>query len=233
MVAKQCKELIYVGPENLAALVAEIPGVSESRVPGQLAGDRFDVWCPLMSLTRWLGITLENMPAPKRYLTIPKQAIVTELQGDFKVGLSWAGSKTLKNDKKRSMNVSALKTLLGISGVSYFSLQMPLNKNEKEFLIQHEIQNLEPELPGYARTAALIDQMDLVITVDTAIGHVSAALGKPTWILLSDAPDWRWLESGSSTVWYPTVHLYRQTKQEVDYSVVLSTIKKDLISMIS
>lgn len=233
IVAKQCKEVIYVGPENLAALVAEIPGVSESRVPGQLAGDRFDVWCPLMSLTRWLDITLENMPAPKRYLNIPTQAIVSELQGDFKVGLSWAGSKTLKNDKKRSLNVNVLESLLGIKNISFFSLQMPLDRKEKNFLDRHKIKNLEPELPGYARTAALIDQLDLVITVDTAIGHVSAALGKPTWVLLSDAPDWRWSESGHTTPWYPTVTLYRQTKEMKNLSGVVSKIKKDLIKMVT
>ncbi len=232
IVSKQCKELIYVGPENLAALVAEIPGVSESRVPGQLSGDRFDVWCPLMSLTRWLDITLENLPAPKRYLNIPSQAIVSELQGDFKVGLAWAGSKTLKGDKKRSMDVSALKDILGIKGVTYFSLQMPLSKKEREFLESNNIQNLEPELPGYARTAALVDQLDLVITVDTAIGHVAAALGKPTWILLSNSPDWRWLESGKSTVWYPTVTLYRQSKESNDWLKVLKQVKTNLIKMV-
>ena len=76
LVAERCKELIYVGPENLAALVAEIPGVSESRVPGQIPADRFDLWCPLMSLTRWLDITLDNLPAPERYLNIPAQATI-------------------------------------------------------------------------------------------------------------------------------------------------------------
>ena len=72
------------------------------------------------------------------------------------------------------------------------------------------VQNLEPELPGYARTAALVDQLDFVVTTDTAIAHVAGALGKSTAILLNSDPDWRWLQTGESSPWYHSVRLFRQ-----------------------
>ena len=210
IVARQCKELIYVGPEKLAPLVAEIEGVAESRVPGQIPNDRFDVYCPLMSLPRWLGITLDNIPAPERYLKIPPHVVVRQLTGDFKVGIAWAGSPTQKDDKRRSMKLETLAQLFAVEGVSWFSLQMPISSEEAAYLDDHGVTKLEPELPGYARTAALVDQLDLVITVDTAIAHVAAALGKPTIILLNADADWRWGLEGESTPWYPTVTLLRQ-----------------------
>ena len=229
IVAQLCKELIYVGPENMAPLVAEVSGVSESRVPGQIADDRFDVWCPLMSLPRWLGIDLSNIPAPKRYLKIPPSAVVSQLTGQLKVGVSWSGSSSFKNDNTRSIPLELLTSLFEIDGISFFSLQMPLSKSDRELLNQYNVQNLEPELPGYARTAALVDQLDLVITVDTAIGHVAAALGKKTWTLLSANPDWRWHETGKTSPWYPSITLYRQSKVNPNWPDVINAVKKDLM----
>lgn len=212
LAAARCRKLIYVGPETLSALVAEVPGVAESRVPGKLAGDSFDVYCPLMSLPRWLGVTLENLPAPRRYLEVPPRAVVSRLEGDFRVGLAWAGSPTQQEDKWRSAGLDVMVPLFGIEGVDFFSLQMPLAGNEVEVLEQLGVTNLEPELPGYARTAALVDQLDLVITVDTAIAHLACALGKETWILLHHDPDWRWPRQGSESAWYPSARLFRQTR---------------------
>ncbi|MDJ0655175.1 MAG: TIGR03032 family protein [Xanthomonadales bacterium] len=216
MAAERCRELIYVGPESLAPLIAEIEGVAESRLPGQIPADRFDVYCPLMSLTRCLGITMDNLPAPERYLTVPPQVTVSQLrgqkQGDLMVGISWAGSPTQRDDRHRSMALDTLIPLLDLPGVSFFSLQMPVSAEERERLNRLGVQDLEPELPGYARTAALMDQLDAVISVCTATAHVAAALGKPTAILLPHDPDWRWLLDGTTSPWYPTATLIRQSE---------------------
>ena len=227
ILAERCQELIYVGPENLAPLVAEIPGVSQSRIPGSLPPDLFDVYCPLMSLTRHLDITLENLPAPERYLNIPAQVVVSQLQGEKKIGLSWAGSATHKDNASRSLELE--KLLQAIDGIdaSFYSLQMPLSAEERDLLKAHGIHDLEPELPGYARTAALVDQLDLVITVDTAIAHVAGALGKPVWIMLSHNPDWRWHTAGETSAWYPTARLFRQP-QASDWATVLSNVNQAL-----
>jgi uncharacterized protein (TIGR03032 family) len=213
MLAERCKEVIYFGPENLAPLVAEISGVSQSRVPGALSKDLFDVYCPLMSLPRYLGITLDNLPAPKKYVSVPKQVVVSELKGNVKIGLAWAGSATHVNEVNRSVALAELLTITEDLEAQFYSLQMPINAEDRELLKKHDVIDLEPELPGYARTAALVDQMDLVISVDTAIAHLAAALGKHTWIILGQNADWRWHIEGDRSEWYPTAKLFRKTAE--------------------
>jgi len=230
LAAERCKELIYVGPEALSPLAAEIPGVSESRVPGAVPLDRFDVYCPLMSLPRWLGITRETLPAPERYLVIPEHVMVSRLEGDFKVGLAWAGSSTHAENAERSIPLESLAPLLQRTGISFFSLQMPLSADERALLECSGVKNLEAELPGYARSAALVDQLDLVISVDTAIAHLAGALGKPLWLMLGWNPDWRWGLDGETTPWYPSAVLYRQPHAE-HWRPVIDRIAVDLARM--
>lgn len=230
LLAEKCKEIIYFGPENLAPLVAEIEGVSQSRIPGALSKDLFDVYIPLMSLPRYLDITLDNLPAPKRYVNIPKQVVVSELKGKRKIGLSWAGSPTHVNNQNRSIELAEmLKVTEGVDA-QFYSLQMPISSEERELLKEHDVIDLEPELPGYARTAALVDQMDLVISVDTAIAHLAAALGKETWVLLCQNGDWRWHLEGDTSEWYPTVKLFRQIAKS-DWLDTTKTVKNELIKI--
>lgn len=230
LLAERCKEIIYFGPENLAPLVAEIPGVGQSRIPGALDKDLFDVYCPLMSLPQYLGITLENLPAPERYIEIPKQAVVSELKGQRKIGLAWSGAASHVNESNRAIPLADLLALTEDIDAQFYSLQMPLSNDERDLLKQHNIIDLEPELPGYARTAALVDQLDLVISVDTAIAHLAAALGKKTWILLCKNADWRWHESGDISEWYPTAKLLRQ-ENAGDWHEPLNVLKKRLTEL--
>lgn len=227
LAAQRCKELIYVGPESLAPLVAEIEGVAESRVPGQIPGDRFDVYCPLMSLPPCLGIELENLPAPERYLSVPDHVTVRQLTGDRKIGLCWSGSPTHKDDHRRSMTLETMAQVTNIPGATFYSLKMPTDENERSLLERHEIVNLEPELPGYARTAALVDQLDAVVTVDTAIAHVAGALGIPVHILLAHDPDWRWLHDGETSPWYPSARLHRQ-REPGAWEAVIESVRAAL-----
>ncbi|VAW43777.1 hypothetical protein MNBD_GAMMA02-693 [hydrothermal vent metagenome] len=227
ILAERCKEVIYFGPENLAPLAAEIEGVSQSRIPGALSKDLFDVYCPLMSLSRYLGITLDNLPAPKCYVNIPDQVVVSQLKGDFKIGIAWAGSATHVNDAKRSMPLKEMLSITDGIDAQFYSLQMPINSDERKLLKKHGVIDLESELPGYARTAALVDQMDMVISVDTAIAHLAAALGKETWILLSQNADWRWHLEGDQSEWYPTAKLFRQ-KSTQEWKLVINNIQQVL-----
>lgn len=223
LLAERCKEVIYFGPENLAALAAEIPGVSQSRIPGALSNDLFDVYCPLMSLPKCLDITLDNLPAPEKYVNVPAQVVVSELKGSRKIGLSWSGAPAHVNNVNRSIELAELLKITEGVDAQFYSLQMPISAEERELLKQHDVIDLEPELPGYARTAALINQLDLVISVDTAIAHLAAALGKETWLLLCQNADWRWHSEGGYSEWYPTMKLFRQHGQN-DWSSELLLI---------
>ncbi|MEZ5470948.1 MAG: TIGR03032 family protein [Marinicella sp.] len=227
LLAEKCKEVIYFGPENLAALAAEIPGVSQSRIPGALSKDLFDVYIPLMSIPRYLSVNLGNLPAPERYVNVPAQVVVSELKGNRKIGLSWSGAPAHINNKNRSIELAELLKLTEGVDAQFYSLQMPITQEERDLLKKHNVIDLEPELPGYARTAALVDQMDLVISVDTAIAHLAAALGKETRILLCQNPDWRWGLEGERSRWYPTAKLLRK-KQPNNWQSELVIIKKAL-----
>jgi hypothetical protein len=108
--------------------------------------------------------------------------------------------------------LQTLLPLLSCPDTAYYSLQTPLPFGDAERLGAHDIIDLEPELTDYARTAALIAQLDLVITVDTSVAHLSGALGKPVWVLLGQHCDWRWLIGRTESPWYPGMRLFHQTQ---------------------
>jgi ADP-heptose:LPS heptosyltransferase len=112
---------------------------------------------------------------------------------------------------QRSCSLSAFLPLLDVSGVSFYSLQKELSEADRALLHQTSIVDLSPHFGDFADTAAAIAQLDLVITVDTAVAHLAGALGKPVWILLAFSPDWRWLLEREDTPWYPTARLFRQS----------------------
>jgi Glycosyltransferase family 9 (heptosyltransferase) len=146
------------------------------------------------------------------YLGVPPYLSVPRLDSDeaLKVGVAWAGHPTHQNDHHRSCPREHLKPLFALPGVRYYCLQTPLSGEEADWLETHGVVNLEPELTAYARTAALIIQLDLVVSVDTSVAHLAGALGKPVWILLGQHSDWRWLIDREDSPWYPTARLFRQ-----------------------
>jgi tetratricopeptide (TPR) repeat protein len=173
----------------------------------------FDFQCPLMSLPLAFGTTLETIP--------PIQPIILDVEkmtqwqsrlgpkSKPRVGLVWSGGTTHKDDRRRSIQ---LKDYLGYcnNDFEYISLQKEVRKNDIDDLQNSTIRHFEDELHDFADTAALISQMDLVITVDTSVAHLAASLNKPTLILIPYAPDWRWMLGRDDSPWYPTVKLYRQ-----------------------
>src|SRR5262249_21343711 len=123
-----------------------------------------------------------------------------------RVGLVWAGNPKHKNNRRRSLNPQLLAPLAEVAGVRWFSLQQGSSGGANVgFAVQ-----LGPELTDFAETAAAIENLDLVITVDTAVAHLAGALGRPVWTLLPFAPDWRWMLDRSDTRWYPSMRLFRQ-----------------------
>ncbi|HTV48209.1 MAG TPA: tetratricopeptide repeat protein [Phycisphaerae bacterium] len=177
----------------------------------------FDLYCPLLSLPLVFGTTLENIPQTVPYLHTDVQEAkrwqdrVNEHSPGLKVGLVWAGNSTHKNDRNRSMKLSSLALLGQVSGVHFFSLQ----KGEAAAQARTPPAGLElvdwtDELKDFADTAALIANLDLVITVDTAVAHLAGAMGKRVWTLLPFIPDWRWMLGREDSPWYPTMRLFRQ-----------------------
>ncbi|MCB1577374.1 MAG: TIGR03032 family protein [Xanthomonadales bacterium] len=204
----RCRELIYAGPAPLIELATLVEGVDESRGPGEIPRDRFDRHVALMSLPLRLGLP-DPLPMSMPYVHVPAHVQVRALEGRRRIGLTWKGSATHKDDRRRSMELEDMLPLARTSDAQFYSLQFPVSGAEVELLKSSGIANLEPEIIGYARTAAFIAQLDRVITVDTAVAHLAGAMGKPVWILLGNDADWRWGRHGESSPWYPSARLFR------------------------
>ena len=178
----------------------------------------FDVHCPLLSLPLRFDTTLETIPADVPYLQ-PDPAKAREWSerlgsvGGKKIGLVWAGSAKHLNDVNRSIPLKQLTPLAEVPNLRIISLQKHrLDRPESETPAGLEIENYSDELHDFSDTAALISQLDLVIGVDTAVVHLAGGLGKPTWVLLSEPAEWRWLLNRSDSPWYPTMRLFRQPR---------------------
>ena len=192
----------------------------------------FDAYCPLMSLPYALGTTLETIPSSDAYLSpCPKKvADWHEKLGStdaLRVGLVWSGRKEHKNDHNRSMALADLLPVLDVP-VEWHSIQKDYRAADLAVLkTLPELHQHQSDLADFSDTAALLENLDLVITVDTSVAHVAAALGKPTWLLLPYLCDFRWLMDREDTPWYPSMRLYRQ-EQPGDWAPVLERIKSDL-----
>lgn len=160
----------------------------------------YDCWIDQMSLPRVFGTRLATIPAAEGYLRA--EAWRSALPDGFKVGLVWAGNPAHSNDRRRSMPANAMQRLLAVPGVSFISLQVGARAGDLSLP--------SPTLVDFAATASLVAALDLVISVDTAVAHVAGALGKPAWVLLPYAPDWRWLLGRSDSPWYSSLRLFRQ-----------------------
>jgi tetratricopeptide (TPR) repeat protein len=197
----------------LTLMRANLPGI-------ELFGDRgtpapADVECALLSLPRLFRTRLETIPAPVGYLRAPTEIAarwrerLREMSG-LKVGLVWAGRPEHANDHRRLLDLTALEPFCDLPGVSFASLQVGPHAAD---VAQHpalKVIDLAPQLADFAETAGAVEALDLVITVDTAVAHLAGALGKPTWVLLPEVNDWRWMLEREDNPWYPTMRLFRQ-----------------------
>jgi tetratricopeptide (TPR) repeat protein len=217
--------------QPLTSLLRELEGVTEVCTRGEtLPG--FDLHSPLLSLPMRFGTTLDNIPAPPAYLHSDSDkagywARQLGPKSRLRVGLVWSGGTEYRYDHTRSLPLSSLLPFLP-AGHDYVSLQKELHERDRPLLMaQDKIRHFGEELQDFSDTAALCEQMDLIISTDTSVAHLAGALGKKTWLLLSHVPDWRWLQQGSNCIWYPGMTLYRQAARG-DWPGVLSRLEADL-----
>ncbi|WP_316177567.1 MULTISPECIES: tetratricopeptide repeat protein [unclassified Bradyrhizobium] len=177
----------------------------------------FDLQAPLMDLPRIFGTTLETIPAEVPYLAADpiKVAAWRNVLGrapSLKVGVVWAGNPRHKGDRQRSLTAQAVLPRLVMPGVQLYSLQKEPRPDDAPALAElgTDVIDLAPLLSDFAETAAAVAALDLVISVDTSVAHLAGALGRPVWVLLPYALDWRWLRDRADTPWYPTMRLFRQ-----------------------
>jgi hypothetical protein len=182
----------------------------------------YDVQIPLLSLPYALGTTLENLPAPSSYLTADPRLLKHwrgQLRGfdGFKVGIVWQGNRDYLFDHFRSIPLCEYAPLAEVPGVRLFSLQRgfgseQLADNAHRFQPVVFGESIDTEAGPFMDTAAIMCNLDLVITSDTAAAHLAGALGVPVWLAVSAAPEWRWMTGRADSPWYPSMRLFRQPR---------------------
>ena len=223
--------VLEVQPE-LKTLLAGLDGVASCHARGdQLPA--YDVHCPFGSLPLALKTEPTNIPAAIPYLRADEPHLIkwrerlASLPGK-RVALAWAGNVSHANDRNRSIDLKLLEPLLALEDISFLSLQRELRGDNAEDLArQANVTPLGGELADMADTAALIALADLTISVDTSVVHVAGALGRPVWVMLAFAPDWRWTLNAESSPWYPQARLFRQPTLG-DWPSVVAALRAEL-----
>jgi hypothetical protein len=200
----------------LTSLLKNVSGVTDVIPFGQQLPP-FDLHCPLLSLPFVLGTTLKNIPAKIPYIEATPILVqewrnkVQSVTAKRKIGLVWAGSPRYKENRNRSLSLDTFSSLGQLKNIVFYSLQ----KGEAAQQAENPpggmtLIDLTQDIDDFSDTAALIENMDIVISVDTAVAHLAGAMGKPVWTLIPFSPDWRWLLNREDSLWYPTMKLFRQ-----------------------
>jgi tetratricopeptide (TPR) repeat protein len=229
--AKRGAQVILEVQPALKSLLSAVEGAHRVLGRGEPLPS-FDVQCPLLSLPLAFDTRMDTIPAPVAYLTVPDTALrkwETKLgpRKTPRIGIVWSGRKEHINDHDRSIALSTLVALAS-TGIQFVSLQNEVRPDDEKILLANKhIIRFDREFEDFSDTAALTMLMDLVISVDTSVAHLAGALGKPVWILLPFAPDWRWLLDREDSPWYPTARLFRQPRIG-DWDSVVERVKEEL-----
>jgi tetratricopeptide (TPR) repeat protein len=212
LVARRGAKLILECQSAMLPLLTGFPDL-DAIIPRGQPLPPFDLQIPLQSLPRPLGITLENIPNHVPYLRAPtdrvqkwKQRLASETK--LRVGLVWSGSRYANADN-RTRTIDVFAPLAEIPNVKFFSLQTGPDASQSPPR-KMDFADFSAELTDFAETAALVQNLDLIITIDTSVAHLAGALAKPVWVLIPFQCDFRWLLHRTDSPWYPTMRLFRQ-----------------------
>lgn len=222
-------------PHALLPVLGSLAGV-EALIPYGEAVPEHDLHCPLLSLPLAFGTTAASIPATPAYLASPVERRVRfahEANERPRIGLAWSGNSANPRDADRSIPFADFARVL-VPGADYVSLQRELREADRAALAKGaELTHYGEALADFGDTAALIDSLDLVVSVDTAVAHLAGALGKPVWILLSRVPDWRWQLDRADSPWYPGARLIRQNAFGADWSELLERVREALAARLA
>ncbi|MEX2009435.1 MAG: tetratricopeptide repeat-containing glycosyltransferase family protein [Dongiaceae bacterium] len=230
-------EVVLMCKKPLLRLFDGLPGVDRTVSPGDRVGT-FDYQCPIMSLPAIFGTTRDNIPPPVKP-AVPassreKFRPLIEVAGSrFKVGIVWSGSVTYVANALRSTSIERFLKLAEIPGLQLFSLQKgPLERQLYDTGADALMIDLGTRVEDFADTAAVVEQLDLVVMTDSAVAHLCGALGRPVWNLLNFVPGWFYGMSGETTPWYPSMRLIRQSTRG-DWDSVFKVVAEGLMAAIA
>lgn len=235
---KRCPRLAIACSRELHAAIRQLGG--DSKIFDHW-GDKpdFAAWLPLSGLPRLAATRLDSIPAEVPYLRAdPAKAAAWEARlaalsppSYRRIGIVWSGRPTHTNDDNRSTPLATFAPLAELAGVTLVSLQKGATQAQiGSYWGRAPLVNLGPEIQDYGDTMAIIENLELVVTVDTSVGHLTGAMGKPVWIMLPYAPDWRWLLNRNDSPWYPTARLFRQAANR-DWQPVMASVAAELSAL--
>lgn len=224
--------LWFESQARLLPLLERLPAI-DRLLPQGSGPEAFDLQIPLLSLPRIFGTRLDSVPAPVPYLTVDPACC--ELwrrrighRHKRRIGLVWGGNPNHPSERRRGIPLAEFSTLASVKHAAWFSLQRGPQASELASPPAGlRITNLESEGATIQDTAAILMNLDLLITVDTMTAHLAGALGRPVWVLLSFAPDWRWMLDRSDSPWYPGMRLFRQPRPG-DWRPVIEAVAAEL-----
>ncbi len=231
LVAERGGTVVIECHPQLVRLFQSVAGV-HSVVPFGAVLPPFSCQAPLLSLPGIFGTTLQNIPSVHPYLfanaelRLKWSTLMSAYQKNSRIGLVWVGKKY--PDPLRSCPLAELALLLSVNNVTFFSLQLgeeAVHKNPPSSSVN--LVDLTGQINDFADTAALIEQLDLVISIDTAVAHLAGAMGKQVYLMLPFAPDWRWLLERTDSPWYQNTQLFRQ-KPPGDWAEVITRVQAAL-----
>ena len=225
--------VIYCGRELVKLMLTKTSLVIDNQTP--IRAELFDVHCPIMSLPYAFGTVLETIPQHVPYLQA--SAAMTEKWGKqlkqfkgLKVGLAWADGKDMKPNHLRGIALQRLAPLMSLHGVQFVSLQKG-EASQQLRAADWRVLDWMDACEDLMDTVALIENLDLVISVDSAIAHLAGALGKPVWLLNRFESEWRWMMEKSDSPWYPSMRIFRQPARQ-DWGSVIGMVKSELEKLV-
>ena len=230
---QRCGQLILETRKELIPLLHNNPAIDQVIVRSaiQPPSTHCDAYIPLMSIARLAQITPQNQAGTSSYISAEKEKTTQWKQrlpnGRIRVGVVWAGRPQHGNDANRSLDITQFTPLFRNRAIQFIGLQKGPATAQAKAGQWPNFDNIGPALESFADTAAVLSQLDLLITVDTAVAHLAGAMGRPVWVLIPFIPDWRWGMWGDTTPWYPGMQLHRQHRPK-DWEPVIERIRLQL-----
>jgi len=236
MVAARGARVVVECQPELKRLLRCVPGVAVLLGRGETV-PACDLHSPLLSLPHAFGTELATVPCDVPYLRAPPALVAAaaerfEDDATLRVGLVWRGEAKNRVDRRRSLSLDRLRALADLQGVRFYSLQLGSGRSELAGpdALQGVV-DLTEGVADFADTAALVEHLDLVITVDTAIAHLAGALGKSVWMLCRFDSEWRWMLERSDSPWYPSMRIFRQSRPG-DWEIPLARLRSALAEVL-
>jgi Tfp pilus assembly protein PilF len=233
--ASRCSKLVIAAMPEVKSLLERLAPEAEFFVNWDHC-PAYDEFCPLSGLPRVHGTTLDNIPSPPNCLRAQPKLVEQWAEklrwlvpnGYKRIGIIWAGRADHSNDSNRSATLEDFAPLTAMPGVALLALQKgQRTEHVGEYFGRAPLINLGAEINDLEDTMAILENLDLLVSVDSGMAHLAGSMGRPVWIMLPHSPDWRWLLDRADSPWYPTVRLFRQTTPK-QWTDVAESITKEL-----